>query len=127
MSVHFPKMFQISMLEKKVKCPKCGAPNLLKQKIVSSPSVQAVHETIEKDNNLYSLDQFLSSHKEKSSGKRVELESERILELKTDEGVWIKSGSMVSYKGDVKLVRENILQFGIKNLLKRALTSEGGP
>lgn len=111
---------------KKVKCPKCGTPNLLQQKIVSAATVEAVHETIQKDNNVYSLDAFLEGHKEKSSGKRVELESERILELKTDEGVWIKSGSMVSYKGDVELVRENILQFGVKNLLKRALTPEGG-
>ena len=77
------------------------------------------------DDKIYTLDQFLTNHKEKSTGKSFELESDRILELKADNGVWIKSGSMISYKGDVQFVRESVMEFGIKKLLKGFISTEG--
>jgi len=113
---------------KKVKCPKCGELNLLAGKIIgttevqTSKSDQVIHTN---DENVYSLSDFLDKHKEKKSSKKFELESDRILELRAEDGVWIKSGSMISYKGDVEFVREKILQFGIKKLLKEFISTEG--
>lgn len=39
--------------------------------------------------------------------------------------VWMKMGAMVAYRGDIKFQREGILEQGLGNLLKKAVSGEG--
>lgn len=39
--------------------------------------------------------------------------------------VWIKTGSMVAYQGDVKFEREGMMDHGLGNMFKKQLTGEG--
>lgn len=110
---------------KKVKCPQCGVTNLLPGKSNASAKVVNSKSKTSKDDNIYSLASFVSDHKENKENQKFELESDRILEFDASEGVWIKSGSMISYKGDVEFVRERILEFGAKKLMKSFLSTEG--
>jgi uncharacterized protein (AIM24 family) len=54
-----------------------------------------------------------------------ELESDRMLDINLNGSVWIKMGAMVAYVGNVKFEREGILEQGIGNLLKKAVSGEG--
>lgn len=54
-----------------------------------------------------------------------ELESERMLDINLNGSVWIKMGAMVAYTGQVGFEREGILEQGVGNLLKRAVSGEG--
>ena len=76
--------------------------------------------------NRYSIDEFVNQTKQQDRGQGIfELESERILELNLNGMLWTKMGSMISYRGDVKFVREGIMEQGIGNLLKKAVSGEG--
>ena len=48
-----------------------------------------------------------------------------MLELNLNGMVWTKMGSMVAYRGEVKFTREGVLEQGIGNLLKKAVSGEG--
>lgn len=54
-----------------------------------------------------------------------ELENERMLEINLHGMIWTKTGSMVAYRGDIRFTREGILDRGIGNLLKKAVSGEG--
>jgi len=74
----------------------------------------------------YSLSSFVEKTKNIDRGQGMfELESDRMLELNLDGSIWTKTGSMISYRGDVKFTREGVLSQGIGNLLKKAVTGEG--
>ncbi len=74
----------------------------------------------------YSIEEFVAETRQKDHGQGTfELESERLLELNLNGEIWTKLGSMVSYRGNVKFTREGILEQGIGNLLKKAVSSEG--
>ncbi len=74
----------------------------------------------------YSIEEFVQKTQQKDLGQgKFELETERILEVNLDGEIWTKMGSMISYRGNVKFVREGILEQGIGNLLKKSLTGEG--
>ncbi|MDD3117860.1 MAG: AIM24 family protein [Victivallales bacterium] len=74
----------------------------------------------------YSLKNFISASEQQDRGQGVfELESNWMLEINLDGEVWTKMGSMVSYRGRVKFVREGILEHGLGRLLKKKLTGEG--
>ncbi len=76
--------------------------------------------------NRYSIEEFVDQTQQKDRGQGAfELETERILELNLNGSVWTKMGSMISYRGDVKFVREGIMEQGIGNLLKKAVSGEG--
>ena len=76
--------------------------------------------------NRYSINEFIESTRQKDRGQGLfELESERILELNLNGMCWTKMGSMISYRGNVKFTREGILEQGIGNLLKKAVSGEG--
>ncbi len=76
--------------------------------------------------NRYSIDEFVSRSAQQDRGEGLfELESERMLEVNLNGLVWTKMGSMVSYVGDIKFVREGILEHGLGKLLKKSLTGEG--
>jgi uncharacterized protein (AIM24 family) len=57
-----------------------------------------------------------------------DLESPYSLEINLkNQMTWIKLGSMVAYKGAVKFEREGMMEQGLGNLLKKAVTGEGSP
>ena len=74
----------------------------------------------------YSIEEFVQKTRQKDLGQGVfELESQRILELNLNGEIWTKMGSMISYRGNVKFTREGVLEQGIGNLLKKAVSGEG--
>ncbi|MCB1088623.1 MAG: AIM24 family protein, partial [Verrucomicrobiae bacterium] len=74
----------------------------------------------------YSLQEFVAQTAQQDLNQGIfELESDRMLEVNLDGLVWMKMGAMVSYRGQVKFTREGILEHGISNLLKKAVSGEG--
>lgn len=74
----------------------------------------------------YSLDQFLQETAQKDKGEGLfELENARTLEINLNGLVWVKMGSMIAYKGNVKFEREGMMEHGLDKFLKKALTGEG--
>lgn len=74
----------------------------------------------------YSLDSFIDRTRNRDRGEGFfELETDRFLEVNLDGSFWMKMGSMVSYRGQVKFTRENLLSQGLGNLLKKAVSGEG--
>ena len=72
------------------------------------------------------LQEFISSSKEKDlSGDVFELESSHMLEARIDGLIWAKSGSMIARKGNIKFTRQGLLEQGLGNLLKKAVSGEG--
>jgi uncharacterized protein (AIM24 family) len=72
------------------------------------------------------LSEFVEASKQKDlSGEVFELESSHMLEVKLNGRVWAKAGSMVSYRGGVRFVRQGVLEQGLGNLIKKAVSGEG--
>ncbi|CAM3982349.1 AIM24 family protein [Lederbergia lenta] len=74
----------------------------------------------------YSINEFIEETKQEDKEQGLfELETPRFLEVNVNGDVWAKAGSMVSYRGNIKFVREGILEHGIGKLFKKAFTGEG--
>ncbi|MEH7237832.1 AIM24 family protein [Bacillus sp. JJ1562] len=74
----------------------------------------------------YSIAEFIKNTEQEDKGEGLfELETPRMLEVNLNGMVWAKAGSMVAYNGRIKYEREGILEHGIGNLFKKALTGEG--
>ena len=74
----------------------------------------------------YSIDEFVETTGQRDLGEGMfELERDRLLEVNLDGRVWTKKGSMVAYLGDVKFIREGVLEHGLGKLVKKAVTGEG--
>ena len=74
----------------------------------------------------YSLQEFIEASAQKDRGEGIfELETPRLLEVNLNGEVWTKMGSMVAYRGNVKFSREGVLDQGVGNLLKKAVSGEG--
>ena len=74
----------------------------------------------------FSIEQFIRSTAQQDRGEGLfELESDRMLEANLDGDLWIKTGSMTAYIGNVQFSRERILEKGIGKMLKKAVTGEG--
>ena len=72
------------------------------------------------------VSEFVESSSQKDLSAEVfELESSHMLEVKLSGRVWAKAGSMVAYRGGVKFVRQGMLEQGLGNLLKKAISGEG--
>lgn len=76
-----------------------------------------------------SLTSFVNEHAEQMRGEGAfELESERVLEIHLGGAmgmVWMKMGAMIAYRGEIKFEREGMLEQGLGNLLKKAVSGEG--
>ncbi|MGH8109131.1 MAG: AIM24 family protein [Arenimonas sp.] len=73
-----------------------------------------------------SLKEFLDASVQKDVSPEVfELESSHMLEIKLNGRVWSKAGSMVAYQGAVKFIRQGVMEQGLGNLLKKAISGEG--
>ena len=74
----------------------------------------------------YSLDEFVTRTAQQDRGQGLfELENERLLEINLNGLTWTKTGSMVAYLGQIKFTREGVLEHGIGQFLKKAVTGEG--
>ncbi|MBX3421173.1 MAG: AIM24 family protein [Pirellulaceae bacterium] len=74
----------------------------------------------------YTLASFLERTADQELNQGLfELESERMLDINLNGTVWIKMGSMIAYVGSVKFEREGILEQGVGNLIKKAMSGEG--
>lgn len=74
----------------------------------------------------YSLQEFIaSSRQDETATDYFQLESDRMLEVNLSGDVWTKTGSMVAYVGQIKFERERILERGLGNMLKKAVSGEG--
>lgn len=73
-----------------------------------------------------SVGEFLSRTAQRDLGQGVfELESPRFLEVNLNGRMNTKTGSMVAYQGNIRFKREGMLDQGIGNLLKKAVSGEG--
>jgi uncharacterized protein (AIM24 family) len=73
-----------------------------------------------------SLKDFVAATEQKdASAEAFELENSHLLEVKLNGRVWAKAGSMVAYQGAVNFVRQGIMEQGLGNLLKKAISGEG--
>jgi uncharacterized protein (AIM24 family) len=76
--------------------------------------------------NRYSLTTFVNKTADRDLKQGLfELESDHMLDINLQGSVWIKTGSMIAYKGEVKFVREGMMEQGLGNLLKKAVSGEG--
>ncbi len=76
--------------------------------------------------NRYSLQAFVEKTKDRDLNQGLfELESERMLDINLNGEVWIKMGAMIAYTGQVSFEREGMLEQGLGNLLKKAVSGEG--
>ncbi len=76
--------------------------------------------------SIKNLKDFVETSSQKDLSPEVfELESSHLLEVKLNGRIWAKSGSMVAYRGGVKFVRQGMLEQGLTNLLKKAISGEG--
>lgn len=74
----------------------------------------------------YSLQEFVTQTAQQDRGQGLfELESDRMLEVNLNDKVWMKMGAMIAYRGQIKFTREGILEQGLGNLLKKAVSGEG--
>lgn len=74
----------------------------------------------------YSIQEFIQKTQQEDKHQGLfELETSRLLEINLNGQVWAKAGSMVSYQGNIKFVRERMLEHGLRRLFKKALTGEG--
>lgn len=83
-----------------------------------------------------SLQQFLAETRDQQQSKGAAFEVEKSCFLQVNLGtpgatgavlnqVWIKTGSMVAYQGDIKFEREGMMDHGFSNMLKKSFTGEG--
>jgi uncharacterized protein (AIM24 family) len=132
---------------KKVKCPQCETPvqvsesgfakqepphpSTAQESLKSEPTAEISRASIQSPSsiqkrNRYSLDEFLSETKQQNLNQGLfELERDRILEVNLQDSLWIKTGSMISHSGNIRFIRERILEFGIGKAFKKLFTGEG--
>lgn len=76
----------------------------------------------------HSLAQFLAETAERDNpGDVFELESSKMLEARVRGRIWSKLGAMVAYRGNVKFVREGMLEGGLAKAFMKAVSGEMSP
>jgi uncharacterized protein (AIM24 family) len=74
----------------------------------------------------YSLQEFVSVTTQKDRGQGLfELEGPRMLEVNLNGLIWMKTGAMKAYIGQIKFEREGVFEHGLGKFFKKALTGEG--
>jgi uncharacterized protein (AIM24 family) len=92
----------------------------------AAPAPRAAATAIPAAGQRHSLSEFLRRTRPDGADRGTfDLEGDRFLEVNLDGAVWIKSGAMVAYTGDIRFSREAVLQHGLKKLLKRSISGEG--
>ncbi|MBC8139093.1 MAG: AIM24 family protein [Fibrella sp.] len=76
----------------------------------------------------YSLADFIArTGKRDNPGNVFELESPKMLEIHVSGRVWTKLGAAIAYRGNIKFIREGMLEGGVMKALMRAATGEMTP
>ncbi len=76
----------------------------------------------------YSINSFLNeTAQDENAREPFELENPYLLEVNLNGRVWAKLGSMIGYTGDVKFVRQGIMEGGLGKMFKKAVTGEANP
>ena len=76
----------------------------------------------------YSLADFVARTGERDNpGNVFELESPKMLEIHVNGRAWTKLGAAIAYRGNIKFVREGMLEGGVMKALMRAATGEMTP
>jgi uncharacterized protein (AIM24 family) len=74
----------------------------------------------------FTIDEFIAKTEQKDRDHGLfELESAHALEVNVNGRVWAKAGAMVGYIGNVSFKREGVMEQGLGNLLKKAVSGEG--
>ncbi|KAA0955760.1 AIM24 family protein [Sporosarcina sp. ANT_H38] len=74
----------------------------------------------------YTINEFIrQTQQDERESEYFELETPRILEVNLRDLVWAKTGSMISYTGQIKFERERVLEHGVGMMFKKALSGEG--
>ena len=74
----------------------------------------------------YTIEEFVRATAQQDRGHGLfEKESERLLEVNLNGRISTKMGSMVAYLGNISFKREGVLDQGVGNLLKKAVSGEG--
>lgn len=74
----------------------------------------------------YTITEFIQKTKQdERENDYFELETPRILEVNLNGLVWAKTGSMISYTGQIKFEREGVLEHGLGSMFKKAISGEG--
>ncbi|MCI5142684.1 MAG: AIM24 family protein [Candidatus Electrothrix sp. ATG1] len=74
----------------------------------------------------FSIEQFINRTAQQDRGQGTfELENERMLEINLEKELWIKTGAMISYTGQIHFEREGVLEKGVTKFLKKAVSGEG--
>ena len=76
----------------------------------------------------YTIQSFLQQTAQQESKREFfELENPHLLEVNLNGRIWAKLGSMIGYMGNVKFEREGVMQGGLGNFLKKAVSGEASP
>ena len=76
--------------------------------------------------SIYSLSNFLQKYAQKPDVvEAFQLESDQMLKIDLNGDVWIKTGSMVAYKGVIKFTREKMMEHGLGKAIMKSITGEG--
>lgn len=75
-----------------------------------------------------SLNDFFAATSERDNpGDVFELESPRMLEARVRGRIWSKLGAMVAYRGNLKFVREGMMEGGLGKALMKMVSGEMSP
>jgi uncharacterized protein (AIM24 family) len=76
----------------------------------------------------HSLNDFFAATAERDNpGDVFELESPKMLEARVRGRIWSKLGAMIAYRGNLKFVREGMLEGGIGKALMKMVSGEMSP
>lgn len=115
---------------KKVKCPSCGISNLLPGKTddIQITEVAALKQPSASNEsnieNVYSLSEFLKSHKHKISSSKIQQENDHIIEFKTNDGILVKAENVIGEVGKVEF--DKLSEFESKKWSKKLADSRKG-
>lgn len=73
------------------------------------------------------LRDFLNESSFHASEDKFSLVNNKTLLVQVDGLLWARAGSMIAREGELKFVRESLLEHGFGKLMKRAFTGEGVP
>lgn len=75
-----------------------------------------------------SLQEFVNATAEKDNpGDIFELESSKMLEARVNGRIWSKLGAMVAYRGNLKFIREGMMEGGLGKALMKMVSGEMSP
>ncbi|MBC8102978.1 MAG: AIM24 family protein [Cytophagales bacterium] len=76
----------------------------------------------------YSIADFIQKTGERDQpGDVFELESHKMLEIHVNGRVWTKLGAAIAYRGDLKFIREGVMEGGLGKALKKMVSGEVTP